>query len=99
MQLFNHNISSLYITYCIATQLIIAIVSGSLSGLFRNELKKNEHLKKEFQTLVAVDSVTGFDNKVRMFVEIELEYNRAQRYGQTFSFILIKWNFFEQFQK
>jgi len=99
VQLFNDHISILYITYWMAAQLIIAIVSGSLSGLFRNELKENEHLKKEIQTLVAVDSVTGFDNKVRMFVEIELEYNRAQRYGQTFSFILIKWNFFEQFQK
>lgn len=99
VQLFNDYVSILYVIYWMAAQLLIAIVSGSLSSLFRQEMRENVQLKKEIQTLVAIDPITGFDNKVRMLVEIELEFNRAKRYGQTFSFLLIKWNYFEQFRK
>src|SRR5699024_4074943 len=61
--------------------------------------EENKSLREEQMRLVAIDPITGFDNKERMFVELELEYNRSKRYGQTFTLIFLKVNHVDQFEK
>ena len=79
--------------------LFLSLISGRLSTLVKNIAKDKRQLEEQIRTLVAVDSVTGFDNKSRMLVELELEYNRSKRYETPFSFLLLKVNHLDQFQR
>lgn len=95
----SYDVSIQYIIYWMVAQFIVALVSGRLSLLMSEMIEENRLLRQEIRTLVAVDRVTGFDNKERMLVELELEFNRSKRYGNPFSLLVIKWTYFEQFEK
>lgn len=88
-----------YILIWMVKLLILAIMAGRLSMLIKELHEANFELREQINTLVAIDPITGFDNKERMLLELELEYNRSKRYGRTFSFLLIKVNHFEQLRK
>ncbi|HLQ73511.1 MAG TPA: GGDEF domain-containing protein [Bacillota bacterium] len=88
-----------YILVWMVLLIIVAITSGRISMLMRELEARNLQLNKHIETLVAIDPVTGFDNKDRFFIELELEHNRAKRYGNTFTLILFKVNYLESFQK
>jgi diguanylate cyclase (GGDEF)-like protein len=79
--------------------LLLALASGYLSTLIHEWEKENRRLHEQLSTLVAVDPETGFDNKERMFIELEMEFNRSKRYGHPFSFLLIRIRYFDQFEK
>lgn len=79
--------------------LLLALASGYASTLIHEWEKENRRLHEQLSTLVAVDPETGFDNKERMLVELEMEFNRSKRYGQPFSFLLIRIRYFDQFEK
>lgn len=79
--------------------LIISIITGRFSLLTKELTTGHEQLEEQIRTLVAIDPVTGFDNKDRMLLELELEFSRSKRYQHTFSFLLIKINHFDEFRK
>lgn len=97
VQIFGEYTTMLYLTIWMSGQLIISIFAGSLSTLYKQLLRENKQLTKDLETLVAIDIETGFDNKSRMIAELELEYNRSKRYGEGFSFLIIKWEYYDQF--
>lgn len=99
VSLFDDYISMLFILYWAVGQFLIAVISGKICHILSQVLHENNQLKKEIQDLVAVDAATGFDNKNRMFLELELEFDRSKRYGHTFTFLLIKMNYYDQFRK
>lgn len=55
-------------------------------------------LRKELRKWVAVDSDTGFDNRHRMDRELDMEIGRINRYGGTFTLVVLKIDFLEEFQ-
>ncbi|MGM8213103.1 GGDEF domain-containing protein [Virgibacillus sp. W0430] len=79
--------------------LLLSLAAGQLSSEIKTTINENNELREQIRTLVAIDPITGFDNKERMLVELELEFNRSKRYGHTFTLILIKINHMEQFGK
>lgn len=79
--------------------LLMSLITGRFSTIIKNLAKENDRLQEQLRTLVAVDPMTGFDNQERMFLELELEYNRSKRYGDTFSFLLIKIENLDEFRK
>lgn len=89
----------LHVIYWMSIQMLIAIFSGRIHRLLKETFLEVDVLKNEVQTLVAIDRVTGYDNKNRMTVELDLEFNRSKRYDDPFSLLLIKWNYYEQFYK
>lgn len=79
--------------------LVFALLSGLYSQGIHAVYRENELLTEQMRTLVAVDPVTGFDNKERMLIELEAEFSRARRYGNAYSFLVMKMNYFTQFQQ
>lgn len=89
----------LHVIYWMVAQLFIAILAGRIHRLLKETFKEISLLKDEISTLVAIDRVTGYDNKNRMMLELDLEFSRSKRYDDPFSILLIKWNYYEQFRK
>lgn len=78
--------------------LIAALLSGLISLRVKTIFNEKEQLEEQIRTLVATDPVTGFDNKTRLWNELEAEFSRSKRYHHVFSFLIIKMNHFDQFQ-
>lgn len=96
---FNYDISNSLLLLWMISLLIIAMLTGRFSTLVKGLSSENSMLKEEVRMLVAVDPVTGFDNKERMLIELESEFNRSKRYDQTFLFLIMKVTHIEQFRK
>lgn len=78
---------------------VVAIASGTVSVRLRRMHAETIDLRTQIHTLVAVDPVTGFDNKERLMTELNLEFSRSKRYGHTFTLLLIRMNHIESFIK
>lgn len=96
---FENTLSLSFLFVWLVLLLLLALISGYLSSYIDKWDKETKSLREQLSSLVAVDPETGFDNKDRMFFELEFEFNRSKRYGQTFSFLLIRIRNFEQFEK
>lgn len=87
----------------VLTWMILVVVIPMLVGYSAEHIKflnaQNKDLQEQIRSLVAVDPVTGFDNKDRMLIELKSQFSRSKRYGHTFSFLVIKLNYYDQFQK
>lgn len=92
-------ISNVILLIWMVTLLFIALLTGRIAILMKDLSLENVSLKEEVRELVAVDPVTGFDNKERLYIELESEFNRSKRYEQTFLFLLLKIDHLEQFKK
>lgn len=82
-----------------ALMILIALFSGYIHQHIRYLHKNVGDLEEQVRSLVSTDSLTGFDNKQRMFMELEVEYSRSKRYENTFSFLLLQVQHYEQFKK
>lgn len=77
--------------------LLTALVAGVIHDRVVEQNKYIRKLQKEMRELVAVDSETGFDNRHRMEGELDMEIGRVNRYDGTFTLILLKMEFLEDF--
>lgn len=78
--------------------LIAALLSGVTSQRVHAIFQERDQLQEQIRTLVATDPITGFDNKTRLWNELEAEFSRSKRYNHVFSFLILKLNHFDQFQ-
>lgn len=97
--IFDYDIPNILLLLWMISLLLIAILTGRFSEHIKDLSIENDLLKEEVRVLVAVDPITGFDNKERMLIELKSEFDRSKRYDQTFLFLLIKIRHIEQFQK
>lgn len=88
-----------YLLLWMAFLIVIALLSGNIQRIGQKIERDYDHSEKQLQTLVAVDPLTGFDNKDRLLIELESEISRSQRYGETFSLLLLKIEHLEEFRK
>ncbi|WP_153723511.1 diguanylate cyclase domain-containing protein [Sporosarcina cascadiensis] len=79
--------------------LLTALLAGKIHDQIIGQSRLNRRLQEEIDQLVAVDVETGFDNRRRMEVELDVEMRRSKRYGGTFTIILLELEFFEEFQR
>ncbi|MEC0696567.1 diguanylate cyclase domain-containing protein [Bacillus atrophaeus] len=81
-----------------AALLLFSFISGRIHDLAGGLGKSVKHLQAEIKSFVAVDRVTGFDNKQRMKLELSEEMKRAERYGNSFVFLLLHMHYFKEFK-
>ncbi|WP_042348347.1 diguanylate cyclase domain-containing protein [Bacillus massiliigorillae] len=79
--------------------IIMVLIAGKIHDNITNLGKMNRRLVDENSQYVAVDVDTGFDNKHRMVIEVEMEMKRVKRYGGAFTLILLQMDHFEDFKK
>lgn len=61
--------------------LLFSFISGRIHDITAELRRSMTRLQSEIKSFVAVDRVTGFDNKQRMKLELSEEIKRAERYG------------------
>lgn len=88
-----------YLLVWMGFMVVISLLSGRFHSTVKNIQREHDAFKEQLQTLVAVDPLTGFDNKERLFFELEAEISRSRRYGETFCLLLIKIKHLEEFRK
>lgn len=79
--------------------LLFVAIAGRIHELVYGLSRENARLQSEVEQFVAVDVDTGFDNKYRMALEIDVEMKRVTRYGGTFTLILLQLNYLEDFSR
>ncbi|MEC1623166.1 diguanylate cyclase domain-containing protein [Bacillus mojavensis] len=78
--------------------LLFSFMSGRIHDIAAELRRSVKRLQSEIKSFVAVDRVTGFDNKQRMKLELSEEIKRAERYGNSFVFLLLHMHYFKEFK-
>ncbi|MEG7283869.1 diguanylate cyclase domain-containing protein [Bacillus sp. 0909A] len=78
--------------------LLFSFMSGRIHDIAAELRRSVKRLQSEIKSFVAVDRVTGFDNKQRMKLELSEEIKRAERYGNSFVFLLLHMQYFKEFK-
>ncbi|AGN38536.1 GGDEF domain-containing protein [Bacillus paralicheniformis] len=78
--------------------LLFSFMSGRIHDIAIGLHRSVKHLQDEINSFVAIDRVTGFDNKQRMKLELSEEIKRAERYGNSFVFLLLQMHYFKEFK-
>ncbi|MEK4376698.1 MULTISPECIES: diguanylate cyclase domain-containing protein [unclassified Bacillus (in: firmicutes)] len=78
--------------------LLFSFISGRIHDIAAELRHSVKRLQSEIKSFVAVDRVTGFDNKQRMKLELSEEIKRAERYGNSFVFLLLHMHYFKEFK-
>lgn len=78
--------------------LLFSFISGRIHDIAAELRRSVTRLQSEIKSFVAVDRVTGFDNKQRMKLELSEEIKRAERYGNSFVFLLLHMHYFKEFK-
>jgi len=78
--------------------LAAAVISGLLHKRVASVLDENKEMNAKFDTLVAVDEATGFDNEKRFYFSLEEEFRRSKRSGLPFTLLWVRIKFFNEFQ-
>ncbi|MGE6632076.1 GGDEF domain-containing protein [Bacillus sp. NPDC077027] len=81
-----------------ASLLFFALSAGSIHELISTMQQTIEKQQFEMKQFVAIDSTTGFDNAERMMLELSEEMKRAERYKQSFVFILLHMHYAKEFK-
>ncbi|WP_214779598.1 GGDEF domain-containing protein [Exiguobacterium sp. s22] len=77
----------------------LVILSGSIYERI-NQLGQNNHiLQEKIRRLVAIDDETGLDNEDRFELELQLEIDRTNRHGESFTVLLYQIDHFTEFRK
>lgn len=76
-----------------------AVIGGRIHKYLDGYTKQINVYQQQLSQLVAVDPDTGFDNNARMYFELENEHHRCMRYGGTYTFLLFKIKYLDQFKK
>lgn len=77
---------------------IAGFVPGGISHWVSVIVSENKFMKERFSELVTVDPDTGFDNKKRLYFEVEEEFLRAQRHHEPFTLLMIRCQFYPEFK-
>ncbi|MFN2744883.1 MULTISPECIES: diguanylate cyclase domain-containing protein [Bacillus] len=78
--------------------LLFSFFSGRIHDIAVELQHSVKRLQSEIKSFVAIDRVTGFDNKERMKLELSEEMKRAERYGNSFVFLLLQMHYFKEFK-
>lgn len=78
--------------------LVFSYIAGRIHELAKGLERSVKQLREEITSFVAVDRVTGFDNHLRMKLELSEEIKRAERYGNSFVFLLLHMHYFKEFK-
>ncbi|MGQ5178339.1 diguanylate cyclase domain-containing protein [Bacillus halotolerans] len=78
--------------------LLFSFISGRIHDIAAELRRSVKRLQSEIKSFVAVDRVTGFDNKQRMKLELSEEIKRAERYSNSFVFLLLHMHYFKEFK-
>src|SRR5699024_3954270 len=76
-----------------------AIIGGRLHQYLDGFINQINTYQQQLHQLVSVDPDTGFDNQARMYMELENEHHRCLRYGGTYTFLVMKIKYLDQFKK
>lgn len=79
--------------------IILVMIAGQIHNRTIEQGKIKRKLQEEVRQFVAVDVDTGFDNKYRMALEVDAEMKRINRYGGTFTLILLQLDYYEDFTR
>lgn len=99
VEIFEGYLPLYHVLAWMVVQFVVALIAGTLSRILNERLNEVKDLRKEIKNIVAVDRTTGFDNINRLFLELETEFHRSKQYGRTFTLLLIKVNYLEQFKR
>ncbi|ATH93814.1 MULTISPECIES: diguanylate cyclase domain-containing protein [Bacillus] len=78
--------------------IVFSFMSGRIHDIAAELHRSVKRLQSEINSFVAIDRVTGFDNKQRMQLELSEEIKRAERYGNSFVFLLLQMHYFKEFK-
>ncbi|MEC1258988.1 diguanylate cyclase [Bacillus swezeyi] len=78
--------------------LLFSFISGRIHDVATELQHSVKRLQSEIKSFVAIDRVTGFDNQQRMKLELSEEMKRAERYGNSFVFLLLQMHYFKEFK-
>ncbi|RHJ09113.1 diguanylate cyclase domain-containing protein [Bacillus sonorensis] len=81
-----------------AALLVLSFLSGRIHDIAKELHHSVKRLQSEIKSFVAIDTVTGFDNAERMKLELAEEIKRAERYGNSFVFLLLQLHYFKEFK-
>ncbi|MGE7622226.1 diguanylate cyclase domain-containing protein [Viridibacillus sp. NPDC096237] len=105
---FNFTNSAIAISFTMPVQLflvyglmliVLVLIAGRLQEIIIAQEKINQRLQEEVRNFVAVDVETGFDNNYRMGIAIKEEMMRVDRYGKSFTLILLQIDHLKDFNR
>ncbi|MEG0470817.1 MAG: diguanylate cyclase [Solibacillus sp.] len=79
--------------------IVSVIVAGMIQERIRDVMNDQKRLRYEVEQYVSIDTDTSFDNKKRMQVEIKREMSRVNRYGGSFSLLLVELDHYNEFNQ
>lgn len=79
--------------------LLMVLIAGVIHDRVVAQNRLNRKLQEEIRELVAVDTETGFDNRHRLEVELDVEMGRVNRYDGTFTLIVLQLEFLDDFRR
>ncbi|WP_269317648.1 GGDEF domain-containing protein [Exiguobacterium sp. KJ 601] len=77
----------------------LVVLSGNVYEQINQLLQLNLALKEKVKRLVAIDDETGLDNESRFELELQLEIDRTNRHGESFTILLYQIDHFSEFKK
>ncbi|MGE7923500.1 diguanylate cyclase domain-containing protein [Viridibacillus arvi] len=105
---FNYTDSSIANSFTMPIQLflvyglmliVLVLIAGRLQEVIIAREKLNQRLQEEVRNFIAVDVETGFDNNYRMGIAITEEMMRVDRYGKSFTLILLQIDHLKDFNR
>ncbi|MFE6168234.1 diguanylate cyclase domain-containing protein [Viridibacillus arvi] len=105
---FNYTDSSIANSFTMPIQLflvyglmliVLVLIAGRLQEVIIAREKLNRRLQEEVRNFIAVDVETGFDNNYRMGIAITEEMMRVDRYGKSFTLILLQIDHLKDFNR
>ncbi|MEX3623928.1 diguanylate cyclase domain-containing protein [Viridibacillus arvi] len=105
---FNYTDSAIANTFTMPIQLflvyglmliVLVLIAGRLQEVIIAREKLNQRLQEEVRNFIAVDVETGFDNNYRMGITITEEMMRVDRYGKSFTLILLQIDHLKDFNR
>lgn len=79
--------------------LVLILCAGKVNELLLLQEQRISHLQQSVNRFVAIDVETGFDNETRMYLTVNEEMRRANRYKHQFIFILLRLENYKQFEQ
>lgn len=79
--------------------IMIVILAGAMHRFVERYDEEHRQIAEQFETLLTIDLVTGFDNRSRLLFDMRSEMSRAKRYEEPFTLIMLQIDHFHAFYK
>lgn len=79
--------------------IMIVILAGAMHRFVERYDEEHRQIAEQFDTLLTIDLVTGFDNRSRLLFDMRSEMSRAKRYEEPFTLIMLQIDHFHAFYK